>query len=75
MPIRLFVEASIPDCVDCNTACVQLHIGMAALYRWIKQGRIVSVMLGGRRLIPASEISRMSRLRLLPERKEATDSS
>jgi len=66
--VRVLVDADIPDAVDTNTACVQLHIGMATLYRWINAGKILSVKVGGATLIPLSEITRI-------QKQEATDSS
>lgn len=44
---------------DTNEAARLLGIGYATLYRWIKEGKLIPLRVGGRTLIPKSEIERL----------------
>ena len=44
---------------DTNEAARLLKIGYATLYRWIKDGKLVPLRIGGRTLIPKSEVERL----------------
>jgi len=44
---------------DTSEAARLLGIGYATLYRWIKEGKLIPLRVGGRTLIPKSEIERL----------------
>jgi excisionase family DNA binding protein len=44
---------------DTNEAAHLLGIGYATLYRWIKDGKLIPLRVGGRTLIPKSEVERL----------------
>lgn len=54
----MLVDMNIQDGYSTVEAAEFLNIGYATLYRWIKSGKIKAIKLGGRTLIPASEIDR-----------------
>ena len=46
---------------DAAEAARLIGIGYATLYRWIKGGKLISVKLAGRTLIPKSEVKRLKK--------------
>lgn len=46
------------DMLTIQECCVILRVTQPTMYKWIKQGRIKSIMLGRRRLIPKTAISK-----------------
>ena len=46
---------------DPNEAAQLIGIGYATLYRWIKKGALIPIKVGGRTLIPKSEIERLQK--------------
>jgi len=56
---KLVVDTA--DIYDTNEAARLLGIGYATLYRWIKDGKLIPLRIGGRTLIPKSEIERLKR--------------
>jgi len=40
-----------------------IGIGYATLYRWIKSGKLISIKLAGRTLIPKTEVDRIKKER------------
>ncbi len=54
---HLVVDPSA-DFLDVQEAMAALGIKYASLYRWIKSGKLIAVKIGGRTLIPRSEVSR-----------------
>jgi len=56
---KLKVDTEIEDVLSTEDAAKQLGIGYATLYRWLKAGKINAVRIGGRTLIPTSEIGRL----------------
>ena len=52
---------------DSNEAAKLLGIGYATLYRWIKDGKIIPLRIGGRTFIPKTEVERLN--------KQAADSA
>jgi excisionase family DNA binding protein len=48
-----------PATVSVNEFVVLSGVAHATIFRWIKRGVIRSVMIGGRRLIPFSEVRRL----------------
>jgi len=44
---------------DTNEAARLLEIGYATLYRWIKDGKLIPLRIGGRTFIPKSEVERL----------------
>jgi excisionase family DNA binding protein len=42
-----------------NPLCRRLGIGRSTLYKMMKSGKIKTVIVGGRRLIPAAEVERL----------------
>lgn len=53
-------ERQLEVVYDTNEAASLLGIGYATLYRWIKEGKLVPLRVGGHTLIPKSEIERLS---------------
>ena len=47
------------DLLSVDEAADRLHVKPLTVWRWIKKGKLVSVLLVGRRLIPISEIDRV----------------
>ena len=47
------------DIVSISDAAKELHVTRATLYRWIDRGKIQSLMFGGYRAIPKSEVARL----------------
>ena len=41
--------------------CAQLGVGKTAFYARLKDGRIRTITIGGRRLVPADEVARLLR--------------
>jgi len=60
---KLIVDTA--ELYDTNEAARLLEIGYATLYRWIKDGKLIPLRVGGRTLIPKSEIERLKMKRLL----------
>lgn len=44
---------------DVPEALIHLHISYATLFRWIKAGKLIPLRIGGRTLIPKSEVLRL----------------
>ena len=55
------VVIDIPELYDPNQAAEALGIGYATIFRWIKAGTLIPIRVGGRTLIPQSEIKRLKR--------------
>ncbi len=53
---KLIVDTA--EVYDTNEAARLLKIGYATLYRWIKDGKLIPIRIGGRTFIPKSEIER-----------------
>jgi len=53
------IVVDIPELYDTTQAAEVLGIGYATLFRWIKANKIIPVRIGGRTLIPVSEIERL----------------
>jgi len=51
----------VDEVYDTNEAARLIGIGYATLYRWIKANKITVVRLGGRTLIPKSEVERLGK--------------
>ena len=47
------------EIMDPTEAALELGIGYATIYRWIKQGKIIPLRISGRTFIPRSEIVRL----------------
>jgi len=63
---KLIVDTT--EIYDTNEAARLLGIGYATLYRWIKEGKLTPLRVGGRTLIPKSEIERLK----IKRNKQAT---
>ena len=50
--------AEIYDTIEASRL---LGIGYATLYRWIKDSKLIAIKMGGRTLIPKSEIDRITK--------------
>jgi excisionase family DNA binding protein len=46
---------------DAAEAARLIGIGYATLYRWIKAGKLISIKLAGRTLIPKTEVERLQK--------------
>ena len=55
---------------DTDEAAILIGMGVATVWRWIKAKKLIAVKIGGRTLIPKSEVERLNRERLI---KEATE--
>ena len=53
------IVIDIPELYDPNQAAEALGIGYATVFRWIKAGTLIPIWIGGRTLIPQSEIKRL----------------
>ena len=54
---KLVVDTA--ELYDTNEAARLLGVGYATLYRWIKDGRLIPLRVGGRTLIPKTEVERL----------------
>ena len=52
------IVIDIPELYDPNQAAEALGVGYATVFRWIKAGKLIPLRIGGRTLIPRSEIER-----------------
>lgn len=52
------IVVDIPELYDPNQAAEALGVGYATVFRWIKAGKLIPLRIGGRTLIPRSEIER-----------------
>lgn len=50
------------DVLSVQDAAAKLGKDRKTMYRWIESGRCVSVVLGGVKFVPASEIDRLKKL-------------
>ncbi len=50
---------SLKNLFNTEEACVELGIGQATLYRWIKKGKIIPATINGSTFIPLGEIRRI----------------
>ena len=57
---KLMVPVEVPDLYDADEAAAQLGWGVATVWRWIRDQKIIVVRLGGRTLVPKSEIDRLN---------------
>ena len=55
---KLVVDTA--ELYDTNEAARLLGIGYATLYRWIKDDKLTPLRVGGRTLIPKSEVERLN---------------
>ena len=46
---------------ELNEAATLLQIGIATLFRWMRDGKVVPFKLGGRTFIPKSEVERLKK--------------
>ena len=58
---KVMVPVEIPDTHDADEAAALLGKGVATIWRRIKDGSIITIRLGGRTLVPSSEIERIKR--------------
>ncbi|GAI75046.1 unnamed protein product [marine sediment metagenome] len=54
---KLIVDTE--EIYETNEAARLLGIGYATLYRWIKDGKLIPLRIGGRTFIPKSEVERL----------------
>ena len=52
-------EAAKPLAYQVNSFCELLGIGRTTFYNLVKAGQLRSVLIGGRRVVPASEADRL----------------
>ena len=57
--VKFVIES--PDLYDADEAARILGIGYATVWRWIRAGKLIPVKMGGRTLIPKSEIERLNK--------------
>ena len=55
--VKFVIES--PDLYDADEVAEILGIGYATVWRWIKAGKLIPVKMGGRTLIPKSEVERI----------------
>jgi len=53
------IVVDIPELYDPNQAAEALGVGYATVFRWIKAGKLIPLRIGGRTLIPKSEVERL----------------
>ena len=56
---KVTVTVDVKDVYDVDEAAKLLGKGVATIWRWIRDSKILVVRLGGRTLIPQSEIERL----------------
>ena len=57
--VKFVIES--PDLYDADEAAKILGIGYATVWRWIRAGKLIPVKMGGRTLIPKSEVERLNK--------------
>lgn len=56
---KVLIPIEVPDTYNADEVAGILGCGIATVWRWIKHDKIFVVRLGGRTLIPKSEIERL----------------
>jgi excisionase family DNA binding protein len=54
-------EKNSPLAFRVSQFCEQIGLGKSAFYERVKDGRIRTIRIGGRRLVPADEVARLLR--------------
>jgi len=54
-------EALVNDACGPEEAANLLGRGIATIWRWIRDGKIIAIKIGGRTLIPRQEIERLKK--------------
>ena len=55
------IVIDVPGLCDPNETAELLDVGPATVWRWIRSGKLIPINVGGRTLIPQSEIDRLNR--------------
>jgi excisionase family DNA binding protein len=55
---KVTVTVEMKDLYDADEAAAALEKGVATVWRWIRDGKLSVVRIGGRTLVPQSEIDR-----------------
>ena len=56
----VIIAVKTDDLYELQQAADTIGVGIATLYRWMKDGRITPLRIGNRTYIPASEIQRLA---------------
>ncbi len=68
------VVIDLDEVYDVDEAANLLSRGVATIWRWIRDNKIVALRIGGRTLIPKSEIERLKNTQaILAERKQGSN--
>ena len=59
--LTIKAEAAVSDACGPEEAAELLGKGIATIWRWIRDGKIIAVRIGGRTLIPRREIERLKK--------------
>lgn len=62
---KITASVEIEDLYDVDDAANQIHKGVATIWRMIRDEKIIVVRIGGRTLVPKSEIKRHKNEELL----------
>jgi len=65
--ITIKVDALVDGAYGPEEAAKLLGKGIATIWRWIRDDKILAVRIGGRTLIPEREIERLQKERDLPD--------
>jgi excisionase family DNA binding protein len=66
--ITIKSEAVVDDACGPEEAANLLGRGIATIWRWIRDDKIIAIKIGGRTLIPRQEIERLKKQDLSDER-------
>ena len=59
--ITIKVDAPVDDAYGAEEAARLLGKGVATIWRWLRDDKIIAIRLGGRVLIPRKEIERLQK--------------
>jgi excisionase family DNA binding protein len=54
--VKVTVDIDIQGAYEVNEAAQQLHVGIATVWRWIRERKLASFKLGNRTLVPAAAV-------------------
>ena len=58
--VKVLAPVDFPDLHSVEEAAELTGLGVATIWRWINKGKIITVKLEGRTLVPKSEVERIN---------------
>lgn len=67
-----FPDHTLPSLLTVDEVARTFRVSRRTVDRWLRRGRIGSCKIGGRRLVPSSEVARLAAARYVSETLVAT---